>query len=97
MIAANHWTEHRTPMEELGETLKELKGFATHRKINNINQLDNPPPPPPPHTKAPTDKKANQRVHMEGPMAPLHMEQRMALLSINGRGGPWACEDLMPS
>ena len=27
-------------MEELGKGLKELKGFATHRKNNNINQLD---------------------------------------------------------
>jgi hypothetical protein len=26
------------PMEELGEGLKELKVFATHRKNNNINQ-----------------------------------------------------------
>jgi hypothetical protein len=42
-------------MEELGETLKELKGFATHRKINNINQLDNPPHPTPTHTRAPRD------------------------------------------
>jgi hypothetical protein len=38
-------------MEELGEGLKELKRFATHRKNNNINQLD-----PPEHsaTKSPT-------------------------------------------
>jgi hypothetical protein len=28
MFAANHQTEHRTPVEELGEGLKELKGFA---------------------------------------------------------------------
>ena len=27
-----------SPMEELGEGLKELKVFATHRKNNNINQ-----------------------------------------------------------
>jgi hypothetical protein len=26
MLAANHQTEHRDPMEELGEGLKELKG-----------------------------------------------------------------------
>ena len=28
------------PMEELEKGLKELKGFATHRKNNNINQPD---------------------------------------------------------
>jgi hypothetical protein len=26
MLSANHKTEHRAPMEELGEWLKELKG-----------------------------------------------------------------------
>jgi hypothetical protein len=30
-------------MKELEKGLKELKGFATHRK-NNINQPDTPPP-----------------------------------------------------
>jgi hypothetical protein len=29
MLTANHQTEHRTPMEELEEELKELKVFAT--------------------------------------------------------------------
>jgi hypothetical protein len=29
MPAANLQTEHGTPVEELGEGLKELKGFAT--------------------------------------------------------------------
>jgi hypothetical protein len=35
-------------LEELGERLKELKGFATHRKNNNINQ---PYPPKLPGNK----------------------------------------------
>jgi hypothetical protein len=29
-------------MEELEKGLKELKGFETHRKNNNINQSDTP-------------------------------------------------------
>jgi hypothetical protein len=29
MLEANHWTEHRVPMEELEKGLKELKEFAT--------------------------------------------------------------------
>jgi hypothetical protein len=33
-------------MEELEEGVKELKGFATHRKNNNINQPDTPSPEP---------------------------------------------------
>jgi hypothetical protein len=32
-------------MEELEKGLKELKGFATHRKNNNINQPDSPRSP----------------------------------------------------
>ena len=47
-------------MEELEKGLKELKGFATHRKNSNISQPDLPELP---GTKPPT------RVHMEGPMA----------------------------
>jgi hypothetical protein len=37
MFSANHWTEHRVPNGGV-KGLKELKGFATHRKNNNINQ-----------------------------------------------------------
>jgi hypothetical protein len=29
MLAANHSTENGIPMEEIGEELKELKGYAT--------------------------------------------------------------------
>ena len=39
------------PMEELEKALKELKGFATHRKNNTTNQPD---PPELPRTKPPT-------------------------------------------
>jgi hypothetical protein len=46
-------------VEELEKGLKELKGFATHRK-NNINQPDLPELP---GTKLPTKES------MEGPMA----------------------------
>jgi hypothetical protein len=34
-----------TPMWELEKGLKELKGFAAHRKSNNMNQPDTPPHP----------------------------------------------------
>ena len=52
----------RTPMEELGEGLKGLKGFATHRKNNNINTPD---PSELPGTKLPTKEYT-----LEGPVAP---------------------------
>ena len=32
-----------SPIEELEKGLKELKGVATHRKNNNLNQPDAPP------------------------------------------------------
>ena len=47
-----------SPMEEIGEGLKELKEFAIHRKNNNINQNSQ-------------GLTTNQRVHMEGPIAPV--------------------------
>jgi hypothetical protein len=37
MLAANNLLSMQTPMEESGEGLKEMKGFETHRKNNNIN------------------------------------------------------------
>ena len=40
-------------MEELEKGLKDLKGFATHKK-NNINQPDTSPLPELPWTKLPT-------------------------------------------
>jgi hypothetical protein len=36
-----------SPTEELEKGLKELKGFATHRKNNNINQPELPGSKPP--------------------------------------------------
>ena len=36
-----------------------------------------------------------QRVHVEEPMAQLHMKQRMALSVINGMGYPWSREGWM--
>ena len=42
MLEATHWTELGFLMEKLETRLKELKGFTTHRKNNNINQPDPP-------------------------------------------------------
>jgi hypothetical protein len=36
-----------SPVEELEKGLKELKGFSTHRKNNNINQPKIPGSKPP--------------------------------------------------
>ena len=49
------------PMEELEKGLKELKGFATHRKNNNVGQPDHLP-------RVPRDYTTKQKVHMAGPM-----------------------------
>jgi len=40
MSTANHWTDHM--VKEFKKGLKELKGFATHRKDNKIKQPDAP-------------------------------------------------------
>jgi hypothetical protein len=67
-----------SPIEELEKGLKELKGFATHRKNNNTNQ----PAPP----TAPPDSC--------DPWLQMHMYVgEDGLMGINGRRGPWSCED----
>ena len=55
MIVANHWTQPGVPNEQLEKGLKELKGFATHRRSNNIKKPDPPPTTPGlPGTKPPS-------------------------------------------
>ena len=61
MLAANHGTTG-IPMKELGKELKKVKGFASPQ----VEQHYQPTRPP----RASTMQTTNQRVHMEGPMAP---------------------------
>jgi hypothetical protein len=42
MLAANFGLSMGSPMEELEKVLKELKGFAIHRKNDNINKPEPP-------------------------------------------------------
>jgi len=59
-----------------------------HRKNNNINQPDTPELP---GTKPPTKDYT-----WGNPWLQQYMKQRMALLGINGRRGPWSREDSFP-
>jgi hypothetical protein len=52
--------------------------------------MNQPVPPELPVTKLPT----KEYTWMD-PWLQLHMQQRMALLAINGRRGPWSCEGSM--
>jgi hypothetical protein len=51
-----------TPMKKLGEGLKELKQFATSQEEQQYQPTRYP--------RATRDKTTNQRIYMEGPMAP---------------------------
>jgi hypothetical protein len=57
MHITNHQTECRDPMEELGEGLKELKGFATTEEEQQYQPTRPPPPncPKLPRTNPPTN------------------------------------------
>jgi hypothetical protein len=61
MLAANHWPEHRIPNGGVRERTEEAEGVC-----KTLNQPDPTPLAP----RAPRDQTTNQRVHMEGPMAP---------------------------
>jgi hypothetical protein len=53
-------------MEELEKGLKELKGIATPRKNNNINQLDS-------HPKLPGTKTSTKEYTWSDPLLQQHM------------------------
>jgi hypothetical protein len=74
-------------MEELEKLLTEQKGFAPHRKNNNINQPDTP--------ELSGTKPLTKEYTWRGPWLQPHMEQRMALLGINWRRDPCSCEGTM--
>jgi hypothetical protein len=76
-------------MGELKKGLKELKGFASHRKNNNIHQPDT--------LELPGTKPSNKEYTGKDLWVQLHMSQSMALSGSNGKTGPWSCDDLMPS
>ena len=61
-------------MKELEKGQKELKGFAAHRKNNNINQPETP--------ELPRTKQPNKRVHMERTMAVIEYEAQDGLAGL---------------
>jgi hypothetical protein len=67
MFAANHWTEHRTPMEDLGRKTKGTKGACNPIGRTTISTNQTPPP------RALRDYTIPQRVHMEDRRLQLHM------------------------
>jgi hypothetical protein len=85
MLTTNDWTECRVPDGAIREETEGNDEVCSPME----EQLARPP-------GAPRDWTTNQRVHMEGPMAPTAYVQRMALLDISGRRGPWAYECLEP-
>jgi hypothetical protein len=79
-------------MEELEKGLKELRGFAAPWREQQCQQSRGPCP-----LGVPRDWTINQRVHIKGPRALAVYVQRMALLDISGRNGPWAWGVRCPS
>ena len=65
MLTVNHLTEHGVPTEELGEGLKELKGFATPWEEQQYQPTRSPNLP---GTKPPTKEYA-----CRDPWLQLHM------------------------
>jgi hypothetical protein len=75
-------------MKELEKGPKELRGLQPHRMNNNVNQ---PVPPELQGTKPPTKEYTRRDSRLQQ-----HMQQRMALLEINERRGPWSYGGSMP-
>jgi hypothetical protein len=82
MLIANHWTERRVPSGgSLGKGLEELRGFVAPWGEQHC-QLARPPP-------------TNEYTWRYSWLWSC-MWQRMTLLDISGRSGPWSCWGLMP-
>jgi len=76
-----------TPMEELGQGLKELKGITI--PYEQQCQLTH-------HPAFPGTKPLAKEYTWMGPWLQLPKQQRIALSRINGRGDLWSCGGLLP-
>jgi hypothetical protein len=75
----------------MGSPMKELeKGLKEQQHHGDSNSVSRPDPP-----GAPRDWTNNHQSWRDPGLQP-HMWQRMALLDISGRRGPWATGCLMP-
>jgi hypothetical protein len=73
-------------MEDLEKSLMDLKEFA--KKYQSARHA--------PSIKLPGTKPPTKEHTCRVPWLQLHMYQRMALLVINRRSGPWSWEGSMP-
>jgi hypothetical protein len=89
MLAANHQTEHRDHNGGVRRRTEGAEGVCN--PIGRTIILTNEMP-----LELPRTKPLNQRVHMEGPMAPsLICSRGWPYLASMGREAPWSCEGLM--
>jgi hypothetical protein len=89
MNAANHWTESRVPNGGARGRTERAEGVCN--PIGEATMSTNKYPPELPGTKPPAREYA-----WRDPWIQPHIQQRTALLDINGRRGLWSCEGLMP-
>ena len=66
MLAANHWTEHGVPDRGVREGTEEAKGIYSPMEGATVSTNQTLTLP-----RAPRDWTTNQRIHMEGPIAPV--------------------------
>jgi hypothetical protein len=86
MHTAKHLTEHRSPSGGFKGKTKGAEGVCNPKgRTTSTNQT----PAELPGTKSPTKEYT-----WKDPW--LQLQQRMTLLGINGRRGPWSCEGSMP-
>ena len=83
MLTVNKWTEPRVPDGGVEERTQGTEGLCSLTEWNNsVNKPESP--------GAPGDWTTNQRMHMEGPIAPVTYVAEDGLLDISGRSSPWA-------
>lgn len=81
MLSANHWTECVVPDGGVGEGTEGAEGVCSPMEGATVSTGQTPPP-----VGVPRDWITKEYTWRLWP----HMWQRMALLYISGRRGPWS-------
>jgi hypothetical protein len=91
-LIANHWADYKVPIGGAREKTEGAEGICSTLGGTTIWTIQTLLP----CSELPGSKPPTKEYPWRNPWLQRHMLQKMALLDINGRRGPWSCEGSMP-